>query len=90
VREPDAEVDHPPPPGRVGDQAGVVGGVGHGGHGLDEGVQERPAAHVSQLAAVIQLPEHGHRVGGLAAVGQPQHRPPDGPVGGPVEVGFLE
>ena len=44
----------------------------------------------NQLAAVIQLPEHGHGVGGLASVGQPQHGSPDGPVGGPVEVGFLQ
>jgi hypothetical protein len=90
VRELDAKVDHPPAPGRLSDQAGVVGGVGHGGHGLDQGVEERAAAHIGQLAAVIQLPEHGHRVGGLAPVGQSQQGPPDGSVGGPVEVGFLD
>jgi hypothetical protein len=46
VGELDAEVDHPPAAGGVGDQAGVVAGVGHGGHGLDQGVQERAAAHI--------------------------------------------
>ena len=90
VGQADAEVDHPPAAGRLGDQLGVVAGVGHGGHGLDEGVQERAAAHIGQLAAVVQLPQHGDRVGGLAPVGQAQHGPPDGPVGGPVEVGLLE
>ena len=86
----DAQVDHPSAPGVLGDQAGVVAGVGHGGHGLDQGVQERAATHVGQLAAVVQLPEHGHRVGRLSAVGQAEHGPPDGPMGGPVEVGLLE
>ena len=90
VGQSDAQVDHPPPPGRLGDQAGVVAGVGHGGHGLDEGVEERAAAHIGQLAAVVQLPQHGYRVGGLAPVGQAQQGPPDGPVGWPVEVGLLE
>ena len=50
VGQSDAQVDHPPAPGRLGDQLGVVGGVGHGGHGLDEGVQERAAADIGQLA----------------------------------------
>jgi hypothetical protein len=90
VGQADAQVDHPPAPGRVGDQAGVVAGIGHRWHGLDQGMQERPAAHVGQLAAVAQLPQHRHRVGGLAPVGQPQHGPPDGPMGGSVEVDLLE
>ena len=81
---------NPPAAGRVGDQAGVVAGIGHRGDGLNEGVQEGAAAHIGQLAAVIQLPQHRHGVGGLAAVGQPEHRAPDGPVGRPVEVGFLK
>ena len=67
-----------------------MAGVGHGGHGLDEGVEERAAADIGQLAAVVQLPQHGDRVGGLVAVGQAEHGPPDGPMGGPVEVGLLE
>jgi hypothetical protein len=66
----DAQVNHPPAAGRVGDQVGVVAGVGHGGHGLDQGVQERAAAHIGQLAGVVKLPQHGHRVGGLPPVGQ--------------------
>jgi hypothetical protein len=53
-------------------------------------VQKRAAADVAQLAAVVQLPEHGDRVGGLVAVGQPQDGSPDGPVRGPVEVGLLK
>ena len=90
VGQSDAQVDHPAAPGRVGDQAGVVARVGHRGDGLDQGVQERAAAHVGQFAAVVQLPQQGDGVGGLAPVGQAQHGPPDGPVGGPVEVGLLE
>jgi hypothetical protein len=81
------QVDHPTPAGALGDQAGVVAGVGHRGHGLDQGVQERAAADIGQLPAIVQLPEHGDGVGGLAAVGEAQHGSPDGPVGGPVEVG---
>jgi hypothetical protein len=68
----------------------VVAGVGDGGDGLDQGVQEGAAADVGQLAGVVQLPQHRHRVGGLAAVGQPQDGPPDGSMGRPVEVGLLE
>ena len=90
VGQADAEVDHPPAAGRLGDQLGVVAGVGHGGHGLDQGVQERAAADIGQLAGVVQLPQHGDRVGGLAAVGQAEDGSPDGPMGGPVEVGLLE
>jgi hypothetical protein len=90
VGQADAKVDHPPPAGRLGDQAGVVAGVGHGGHGLNEGVQERATAHISQLAAVVQLPQHGHRVGGLAPVGQPKDGSPDGPMRWPIEVDLLD
>jgi len=90
VGQADAQVDHPPPAGRIGDQAGVVAGMGHRRHRLDQRVQERAAADVGQLAAVVELPQHGHRVGRLAAVGQAQHRPPDGAVGGPVEVDLLK
>jgi hypothetical protein len=86
----DAEVNDPPAAGRLGYQLGVVAGVGHGGYSLHEGVEERTSAHVGQLAGVVQLPEQGDRVGGLAAVGQAQHGPPDGSVGWPVEVGLLE
>jgi hypothetical protein len=86
----DTQVDHSPTAGRLGDQAGVVAGIRHRGHGLDEGVQERAAAHIGQLAGVVQFPEQGHGVGGLALVGQAEHGPPDGPVSGPVEVGFLD
>ena len=90
VGQTDAQVDHPPPAGGVGDQLGVVAGVGNCGDGLDQGVEEGAAAHVRQLAAVVELPEHGDRVGGLAPVGQAQDGPPDGAMGGPVEVGLLE
>jgi hypothetical protein len=90
VGQADAEVDHPPPAGGLGNEVGVVAGVGHGGHGGNEGVEERAAAHIGQLPAVIQFPQHGDRVGGLAAVGQVEHGPPDGPMGGPVEVGLLD
>jgi hypothetical protein len=90
VGQADAQVDHPPPSGRLGDQLGVVAGVGHGGDSLDQGVEERAPAHIRQLAGVLQLPEHSHRIGRFAPVGQAQHRPPDGPVRWPVEVGFLE
>jgi hypothetical protein len=89
VRQLNAQVDHPPTAGGLSDQAGVVPGIGHRGHGLYEGMQERAAAHVSQLAAVVQLPEHSHRVGGFTPVSQPQYGPPDRPVRGPVEVGLL-
>jgi hypothetical protein len=71
VGQADAEVDHSPPPGSVGDQLGIMAGIGHRGHGLDQGMQKRAAAHVGQLAAVVELPQHGHRVGGLTALGQP-------------------
>jgi hypothetical protein len=84
------EVDHAAAAGGLGDQAGVVGGVGDGGHGLDEGVEEGAAADVGQLAGVLELAQHGDGVGGLAAVGQAEDRPPGGAVGGPVEVGLLE
>jgi|GEM_PF-5036177 hypothetical protein len=90
MSEADAEVDDPAAAGCLSDQLGVVAGVGHGGHGLNEGVEERAAAHIGQLAAVVELPEHGHRVGRLVPVGQPEHGSPDGSVGGPVEVGLLE
>ena len=86
----DAKVDDPAAPSALGNLAGVVAGVGHGGHGLDQGVEERATAHIGQLAAVIQLPQHGDGVGGLVPVGQVEHRPPDRPMGGPVEVGLLE
>ena len=56
VGQADAEVDHPPAPGGVGDQVGVVAGVGHGRHGLDEGVEEGAAAHIGQLPAVRPAP----------------------------------
>jgi hypothetical protein len=69
VGQADAQVDHPPAPGRVGDQAGVVAGIGHRRHGLDESVQEWAAAHIRQLTGIVQLPKHGHRIGGLATVG---------------------
>jgi hypothetical protein len=55
VGQSDAEVDHPTAAGGVGDQAGVVGGVGHGGDGFDEGVEEGAAADVGLLAAVGEL-----------------------------------
>jgi hypothetical protein len=90
VGQADAEVDDPPTAGRLGDELSVVTSVGHGGHGRNEGVEERAAAHIGQLPAVIQLPEHGDGVGGLVPVGQVEHGPPDGPVGRPVEVGLLE
>jgi hypothetical protein len=90
VGQADAQVDHPPPAGRLGHQAGVVGGVGHGRDGLDEGVQERRTTYISQLAGVVQLPQHGDRVGGLAPVGHPEDGPPDGAMGGPVEVDLLD
>jgi hypothetical protein len=64
--------------------------VGHGRHGLDEGVQEGTPAHISQLPALVQFAEHGHRVGGFTSIGQPEHGPPDRPMGWPVEVGLLE
>jgi hypothetical protein len=67
-----------------------VGGAGHRGHSLDERVQERAATHIGQLAGVIQLPEHRHRVSGLPPVGQPQRGPPDRPMRWPVEVGLLQ
>jgi hypothetical protein len=57
VGQADAEVDDPPATGGVGDQAGVMGGVGHGGHGLNEGVQERTPAYIGQLAGVVELPQ---------------------------------
>jgi hypothetical protein len=86
----DTQVDHSPAAGGVGDQAGVVAGIGHHGDCLNEGVEEGPAAHVPQFPAVGQLSQHGDGVGGLIAVGQPQHGSPDGPVGRPVEVSLLD
>jgi hypothetical protein len=90
VGQADTEVDHPSSPGGLGNQVGVVAGIGHGGHRLNEGVEEGAAAHIGQLAAVVQLPQHRHRVGGLAAIGQPQQGPPYRPVRRAVEVGLLE
>jgi hypothetical protein len=90
VGKTDAQVDHPSAPRRLGDQLGVVGGVGHGGHGRNQGVQEGSTAHIGQLAGVVELTQHGHRIGRLALVGQAQEGPPDGPMGWPVEVGLLE
>jgi hypothetical protein len=49
----DAKVDHPPAACGVGDQAGVVAGIGDGRHGFHESVEERAAAHVGQFAAVV-------------------------------------
>jgi hypothetical protein len=90
VGQADAQVDHPAAAGGLGDQAGVVTSMSDGGDGLDQGVQERAAADLGQLAGVVQLAQDGHGVGGLAAVGQGKDRPPDCPVGGPVEVGLLD
>jgi len=90
VGQADAEVDDPAAPSALGNLAGVVAGVGHSGHGRNEGVEERAAADIGQLPAVVQLPEHGDGVGGLVPVGQVEHGPPDGPMGGPVEVGLLQ
>jgi hypothetical protein len=53
-------------------------------------VQERAAADVGQLPAIVQFPQHRHRVCGLTPIGQAQDGSPDGSVGGPVEVGFLD
>jgi hypothetical protein len=90
VGKTDAQVDHPSASRRLGDQLGVVAGIRHRGHGRNQGVQEGSTADIGQLAGVVQLPQHSHRVGRLAPVGQPQHGPPDDPMGGPVEVGLLE
>jgi hypothetical protein len=89
VGQPGAQVVQAAGVGGVGDQAGVVGGVGDGGHGGDQGVEEGGAADVVQFAGVLQLAEQGDGVGGVASVGQGVDRPPDDPVGGPVEVGLL-
>jgi hypothetical protein len=85
-----AEVDDPPPAGRLNYQLGVVAGIGHRRHGLNQGVQERAAPDVGQLAGLLQLSQHSYGVGRLAAVGQAQDRPPDGPMGWPIQVGLLE
>jgi hypothetical protein len=53
-------------------------------------MEERTAPHIGQLTGVTQLPQHGHRVGGLTSIGQAKHGPPDRPMGWPVEVGLLE
>jgi hypothetical protein len=90
ISELDAQVDHPSAAGHLGDQLGVSAGVGHGRHSLDQAVQEWSTTHIGELPAVIQLPQHRHGIGRLAAVGQPQDGPPNGPMGRPVEVGLLE
>jgi hypothetical protein len=53
-------------------------------------VQERRTADIGQVSAVVQLPQHGHRVSGFIPIGQAEDGAPDGAVGGPVEVGLLE
>jgi hypothetical protein len=46
VGQANAKVDHPPAARVLGDQMRIVAGIGHRRDGLDEGVQERAAAHV--------------------------------------------
>jgi hypothetical protein len=57
VGEADAQVDHPPAAGGLGNQSGVPAGVGDRWHGLDQGVQEGAPAHIGQFAGVVELPE---------------------------------
>jgi hypothetical protein len=53
-------------------------------------MEEGAAAHIRKLATVVQLPQHGDGVGGLAAVGQAEDGSPNGPMGWPVEVDLLK
>jgi hypothetical protein len=46
VGKTDAQVDYPSAPRRLGDQLGVVGGIRYGGHGRNQGMQERSTAHI--------------------------------------------
>ena len=66
--------------------AGVVAGVGRGGHRLQQGVQVRRAADPAELAALLQLGRDRHRVGRLAAAVEVEDGLVDQLVRRPVEV----
>ena len=70
----------------LGDDAGVVAGVGRGRHRRDQRVQIRGAADAAQQAAPIEFGGHRHRVGGLTVPEQVQDHVVDLLVVGPVEV----
>ena len=86
LHDPGAGLDQPAQDRLLGDDLGVVGGVGRGGHRGDQRVQVRRAAEPDELAAALQLGRHGDRVGGLAAAVEVEDAVVDGLVGGPVEV----
>ena len=74
----------------VGDDLGVVAGVGGRGHRGDEGVQVRRPADAQELAPALELGGDGDGVGGLPAAVEVQHALVDRLVGRTVEVVGLE
>ena len=70
----------------LGDDAGVVAGVGGGGHRGDQRVQIGRPADAAQQTAAVQFGGDGDRIGGLAAAEEVEDRVVDVLVRGPVEV----
>ena len=84
--DPGAGDDQPPQRRPLGDDLGVVAGVGRGRDERDQRVQVRRAADAHQLPVAGQLGRHRHRVGRLAAPVQVEDRVVDELVRRPVEV----
>ncbi len=85
-----AGLDEPAQHGALGDDLGVVAGVGRGGHRGDELVEVGLAADAAEVAALGQLVADGDGVGRLAAAVEVEDRVVDQLVRGTVEVGALE
>ena len=81
-----ADLDQAAEDGPLADDAGVVAGVGGGGHRGDERVQVGGAADAGEVAALGELGRDGHRVGRLAAAVQVEDDLVDQLVGGAVVV----
>ncbi len=88
--DPGPDLDQAAQDGPLPDDAGVVAGVGGGGHGGDERVQVGRAAHAADVAAPGQLGGDGDGIGGLAAPVQVEDDLVDDLVRGPVVVGALD
>ena len=72
--------------GLLGDDLGVVAGIGRGGHGGDQGVQIGRAPDATQLARALELCGDCDGVGGFALAVQLEDRLIDGLVCRSVEV----
>ena len=83
---PGAGLHQPAQQGLLGHDAGVVTGVGGGGHRGDQRVQIGGAADALEQTAPVQLGRHRHGVGGLTAPVEVQDGVVDVLVGGAVEI----